>query len=87
MVNNLAALFTGGNMMFLLRGLGMTLLLTICGCGIGLVGGFLASVLFNVNPVDGAFDISSIVTATIGAVVVVLVVGAVNGSRSGRGVV
>ncbi len=43
MVNNLAALFTGGNMMFLLRGLGMTLLLTICGCGIGLVGGFLAA--------------------------------------------
>jgi uncharacterized membrane protein YeaQ/YmgE (transglycosylase-associated protein family) len=33
------------------------------------------------------FDISSIVTATLGAVLVVLVVGAVTGSRSGRGVV
>ena len=52
-----------------------------------LVGGFLASVLFNINPVDGAFDISSIVTATIGAVLVVLVVGAVSGSRAGRGAI
>jgi uncharacterized membrane protein YeaQ/YmgE (transglycosylase-associated protein family) len=52
-----------------------------------LVGGFLASVLFNVDPIDGVFDISSIVTATIGAVVVVLVVGAINGNRAGRGVV
>jgi uncharacterized membrane protein YeaQ/YmgE (transglycosylase-associated protein family) len=52
-----------------------------------LVGGFLASVLFNVDPIDGVFDISSIVTATIGAVLVVLVVGAINGSRAGRGVV
>ncbi len=47
-----------------------------------LVGGFLASVLFKVNPVDGVFDISSIVTATIGAVIVVLVVGAITGNRS-----
>ena len=33
-----------------------------------LVGGFLASVLFNTKPIDGAFDISSIVVATIGAI-------------------
>lgn len=52
-----------------------------------LVGGFLASVLFNVDPIDGAFDLSSIVTATIGAILVVLVVGAFSGSRTGRGVV
>ena len=52
-----------------------------------LVGGFLASVFLNTNPVDGAFDISSIVTATIGAVIVVLVVGAITGSRAGRGAV
>ena len=51
-----------------------------------LVGGFLASVFLNTNPVDGAFDISSIVTATIGAVIVVLLVGAITGSRAGRGV-
>ena len=51
-----------------------------------LVGGFLASVLFNFNPVDSPFDIASIVVATIGAVITVLVVGAVTGrSRAGSG--
>jgi uncharacterized membrane protein YeaQ/YmgE (transglycosylase-associated protein family) len=51
-----------------------------------LVGGFLARVLLNQNPVDGAFDISSIVAATVGAVIVVLVVGMVTGrSRTGQG--
>jgi uncharacterized membrane protein YeaQ/YmgE (transglycosylase-associated protein family) len=52
------------------------------------IGGFLASVLFNVNPIDGAFDISSIVVATIGAVLTVVVVNMVTGSsRTGRGAV
>ena len=51
-----------------------------------LVGGFLAGVLFNSDPIDGVFDISSIVVATIGAVITVLVVGMVTGrSRAGRG--
>ena len=51
-----------------------------------LVGGFLASALFNSKPIDGPFDISSIVVSVIGAVIVVLVVGAVTGrSRAGRG--
>ena len=49
-----------------------------------LVGGFLASVLFNTKPIDGAFDISSIVAATIGAIIVVLVAGMVTrGTRTG----
>lgn len=53
-----------------------------------LVGGFLASALFNTKPIDGAFDVSSIVVATIGAVLTVLVVSMVTGrSRSGRGAV
>ena len=52
-----------------------------------LVGGFLATVLFNVNPIDGAFDISSIVASVVGAVIVVLVAGAVTGSRAGRGAI
>jgi uncharacterized membrane protein YeaQ/YmgE (transglycosylase-associated protein family) len=48
-----------------------------------LVGGFLASVLFNTKPIDGALDISSIVVATIGAIIVVLVAGLVTrGTRS-----
>jgi uncharacterized membrane protein YeaQ/YmgE (transglycosylase-associated protein family) len=53
-----------------------------------LVGGFLASVLFNVDAINGAFDISSIVVATIGAVIVVVIVNAVTGStRTGRGAI
>lgn len=53
-----------------------------------LVGGFLASVLFNVDAINGAFDISSIVVATIGAIIVVVVVNAVTGSRrTGRGAI
>jgi uncharacterized membrane protein YeaQ/YmgE (transglycosylase-associated protein family) len=53
-----------------------------------LVGGFLASVLFNKDAINGALDIGSIVVATIGAVITVVVVSAVTGrSRSGRGAI
>ena len=53
-----------------------------------LIGGFLASALFQVDAINGVFDISSIVTATIGAVIAVVAWGAITGrSRSGRGVV
>lgn len=53
-----------------------------------LVGGFLASVLFKTDAINGAFDVSSIVVATIGAVLTVVVVNMVTGrSRSGRGAV
>ena len=53
-----------------------------------LIGGFLAGVLFHTNPIDGAFDISSIVTAVIGAVIVVVAWNAMTGrARTGRGVV
>jgi uncharacterized membrane protein YeaQ/YmgE (transglycosylase-associated protein family) len=51
-----------------------------------LVGGFLAGVLFNSDPIDGALDVSSIVVATIGAILTVVVVGALTGrTRKGRG--
>ena len=51
-----------------------------------LVGGFLASVLFNTKPIDGALDISSIVVATIGAILTVVVVSMVTSrTRSGSG--
>jgi uncharacterized membrane protein YeaQ/YmgE (transglycosylase-associated protein family) len=53
-----------------------------------LVGGFLASVLFNKDAINGALDIGSIVVATIGAILTVVVVSAVTGrSRTGRGAV
>ena len=53
-----------------------------------IVGGFLASALFNSHPIDGPFDVSSIVVATIGAIITVVVVNAISGtSRSGRGAI
>jgi uncharacterized membrane protein YeaQ/YmgE (transglycosylase-associated protein family) len=53
-----------------------------------LVGGFLAGVLFKTNPIDGPFDLSSIVVSVIGAIIVVVVVSAVTGrSRTGRGAI
>jgi uncharacterized membrane protein YeaQ/YmgE (transglycosylase-associated protein family) len=53
-----------------------------------LVGGFLAVTLFGINPIDGPLDLSSIVVATIGAVITVVVVNAVTGTtRTGRGAV
>ena len=53
-----------------------------------LVGGFLAGALFGTDPVTGPLDVSSIVTATIGAVIVVVVWNALMGrTRTGRGMV
>jgi uncharacterized membrane protein YeaQ/YmgE (transglycosylase-associated protein family) len=53
-----------------------------------IVGGFLAGVLFNSNPIEGPLDIGSIVTAVIGAILVVIVVNAATGrSRTGRGAI
>jgi uncharacterized membrane protein YeaQ/YmgE (transglycosylase-associated protein family) len=53
-----------------------------------LVGGFLAGALFGLDPIDGPLDISSIVVATIGAVIVVVVWSAISGrARTGRGMV
>jgi uncharacterized membrane protein YeaQ/YmgE (transglycosylase-associated protein family) len=52
------------------------------------VGGFLAGLIFDVDPINGALDVSSIVVATIGAVITVIVVGALAGrSRTGSGAV
>ena len=51
-----------------------------------IVGGFLASALFNVDAINGPFDLSSIVTAVIGAIIVVVVVNAATGrTRTGTG--
>jgi len=53
-----------------------------------LVGGFLASALFGVNAISGALDASSIVTAVIGAVILVVAWNAVAGrTRTGRGMI
>ena len=58
----------------------------ILGIAGALVGGFLAGALFGTNPIDGAFDVSSIVTAVIGAVILVVGYGLVTGrGRGGQG--
>jgi len=51
-----------------------------------LVGGFLARVVLGIDPIDGALDISSIVAAVVGAVIVVWVVGMFTGRRVGGSV-
>lgn len=53
-----------------------------------LIGGFLAGALFGSKPIDGPLDISSIVVATIGAVIAVVAWNAITGrTRAGRGMV
>jgi len=51
-----------------------------------LTGGFIAGAMFGVrDPIQGALDVSTIAVAIIGAVIVVLVVGAFSGrSHGGR---
>jgi uncharacterized membrane protein YeaQ/YmgE (transglycosylase-associated protein family) len=52
------------------------------------VGGFLASVLLNKDAINGPFNIESIVVATIGAIITVVVVSAITGrTRTGRGAI
>jgi uncharacterized membrane protein YeaQ/YmgE (transglycosylase-associated protein family) len=52
---------------------------------IGLVGalvaGYVVSLITKNDPMDGVFDISTLVTAVIGAVVLVLIVGNMRGRR------
>lgn len=53
-----------------------------------LIGGFLAGVLFNSNPISGPLDISTIIVSVIGAVIAVVVWNALTGQRrAGRGVI
>lgn len=55
---------------------------TVAGIGGALLGGWLAQVLFDVRTLDTFFDLSTWVTAIVGAVIVVFVVGALTGRRS-----
>jgi uncharacterized membrane protein YeaQ/YmgE (transglycosylase-associated protein family) len=53
-----------------------------------LVGGFLASAVLGVDAINGVLDVGSILTATIGAVIAVVVWNALTGrTRTGRGMV
>jgi uncharacterized membrane protein YeaQ/YmgE (transglycosylase-associated protein family) len=63
------------------------LLATVIGIVGALLGGFLAKALFGVDTLDTFFDLSTWITAVIGAVVLFLLFGAVRGRgrRSGGG--
>ena len=47
-----------------------------------LLGGFLASAIFGADPLDEFFDISTWITAIVGAVILLLVYRMVSGSRT-----
>jgi uncharacterized membrane protein YeaQ/YmgE (transglycosylase-associated protein family) len=51
-----------------------------------LVGGFLAGVFLGIDPINGPFDVGTIVAAVIGSVIVVWVVGMFTGRRVGGSV-
>lgn len=64
------------------------LLATVVGIVGALIGGFIAKAVFGVQTLNTFFNLSTWVTAIIGAVVLFLLFGAVRGSRrsgSGRG--
>lgn len=48
-----------------------------------LLGGFLAGVLFDADPVDEFFDISTWITAIVGAIILLLIYRMVVGRRGG----
>jgi uncharacterized membrane protein YeaQ/YmgE (transglycosylase-associated protein family) len=53
-----------------------------------IVGGWIGGLLFNKDVINGPLDITSIVFAVIGAIIVVIVVSAVMGrTRTGRGAI
>jgi uncharacterized membrane protein YeaQ/YmgE (transglycosylase-associated protein family) len=49
-----------------------------------LLGGFLAGLVFDADPLDKFFDISTWITAIIGSIVLLLIYRAVSGGRSRR---
>jgi uncharacterized membrane protein YeaQ/YmgE (transglycosylase-associated protein family) len=53
-----------------------------------LIGGFLAGALFGIDPINGGIRLSSIVSAVIGAAILVVAWDALTGrTRTGRGMV
>ncbi len=59
-------------------GILVTMLLGVVGA---MVGGWVAALLFDVNPVEGFFDLSTWITAIVGAVVLLAIYRAFAGRR------
>lgn len=62
-------------------------LATVLGIVGALLGGFLAKVIFHVHTLNSFFNLSTWITAIVGAVILVLVARALTGNRTGRTVV
>ncbi len=60
---------------------------TIIGVVGALLGGFIAAALFDADPLDEFFDISSWLTAIVGAIILLLLYRAVAGRGGGRATV
>ena len=57
---------------------------TIVGIVGAILGGFLAAALFDADPLDEFFDISTWLTAIVGAIVLLVIYRAVTGRNRGR---
>ena len=62
---------------------GGVIVTTIIGIVGAILGGFLAAALFDADPMDDFFDVSSWLTAIVGAIILLLIYRAVSGR--GRG--
>ena len=51
-----------------------------------LLGGFIAGAIFDADPLDEFFDISTWITAIIGSIILLLIYRAVTGRRTGPAV-
>jgi len=61
---------------------GGLIITTIIGVVGAILGGFLAGVLFNADPMDEFFDISSWLTAIVGAIILLVIYRMVAGRRT-----
>lgn len=59
---------------------GGVIVTTIIGIAGALLGGFLASVLFNAHPLDEFFDLSTWITAIVGSIILLAIYRAVVGN-------
>jgi uncharacterized membrane protein YeaQ/YmgE (transglycosylase-associated protein family) len=57
---------------------------TLVGVAGALIGGFVAGALFDADPLDEFFDLSTWLTAIVGAIVLLLIYRAVTGGRRSR---
>ena len=62
-------------------GIIVTMLIGVAGA---LIGGFVAGAIFDADPLDEFFDISTWLTAIVGAIVLLLIYRAVIGNRHSR---